>query len=257
MGIRHIFAGLVTAAVMAGAASAATMTVTGVTGTWQSPTPTDVVGLSGVGTSTLSWGLPERSGGPQSAYGFQQLAAGDDIDTDQVFDLGQFTHFNNPILTPARGSTSIATAQLSVTVSVQFEDGVTREITSTFDFAHLETPNQPRTCANGARNGRGVNVNGCADRVQATRNDAQSTTIEVNGVTYELDITGFLFGGQLLEDFWTVERRSNSAVLQAVLRAVDGGEPPPPPAPIPLPAAGWLLLGSMGGLALVRRKRKA
>ena len=34
------------------------------------------------------------------------------------------------------------------------------------------------------------------------------------------------------------------------------GTPPPPPPPIPLPAAGWMLLGGLGGLAALRRKKK-
>jgi len=37
----------------------------------------------------------------------------------------------------------------------------------------------------------------------------------------------------------------------------EGDEPPRPPEYIPLPAAGWLLLGGIGGLVALRRKKAA
>ncbi|MFN3847725.1 MAG: VPLPA-CTERM sorting domain-containing protein, partial [Paracoccaceae bacterium] len=33
--------------------------------------------------------------------------------------------------------------------------------------------------------------------------------------------------------------------------------PPPPPPPVPLPAAGWLMLAGLGGLAAMRRRKRA
>ncbi|MEL7461949.1 MAG: VPLPA-CTERM sorting domain-containing protein [Pseudomonadota bacterium] len=36
----------------------------------------------------------------------------------------------------------------------------------------------------------------------------------------------------------------------------DPNDPNDPPSPVPLPAAGWLLLGTLGGLAAMRRGRK-
>lgn len=39
---------------------------------------------------------------------------------------------------------------------------------------------------------------------------------------------------------------------------VDGAAPPPPqPGAVPLPAAGWMLMAGVGGLAALRRRRKA
>lgn len=39
--------------------------------------------------------------------------------------------------------------------------------------------------------------------------------------------------------------------------AQNGDNPPHPPAPIPLPAAGWLLLAGIGGMAALKRRRKS
>jgi hypothetical protein len=33
--------------------------------------------------------------------------------------------------------------------------------------------------------------------------------------------------------------------------------PPPPPNVVPLPAAGWMLLAGLGGIAAMKRRRKA
>ncbi|MCX7889760.1 MAG: VPLPA-CTERM sorting domain-containing protein [Rhodobacteraceae bacterium] len=236
---------------------AATVSVTGVTGSWFSPTPPDVEGLTGLGTSTMAWGTPASANGAKSAYGFTGNAVGA-VETDIAFDLGVFTHFNNPILTTPAGRSSITSAQLTVSINLDLGDGSgAKQITTVFDFLHWETRNRPvsgNICANGGRYGQGINDRGCADRVTLVRNDSLSTEFEINGVTYELDITGFLFQGDLLSEFWTRERATNSAVLRGILRAVDTGEPPP--APIPLPAAGWLLLAGVGALGLTRRRRR-
>jgi len=238
-------------------ALSASVSVTDVDGTWGGPIPPNVVGLSGVGTSTMSWGRPWTQGGAQSAYGFTGSPVGL-IETDVAFDLGVFTHFNNPIAI-RRANSSIRAAQLSVSIQIDLGDGAgPTQIDTVFDFLHDETRNSPLgpqdplggTCANGP-NGVGVNVNGCADRVRLVRNDALSTEFTIDGVLYALDITGFLFEGSLLTEFWTQEEATNSAVLRGILRTVGT----PPEAPVPLPAAGWLLIAGVGALALTRRRR--
>lgn len=242
-----------------GAALAATVAGDTVTGTWTSVETPDTARLNGVGTSQIRWGVGFR-GGPQSGYGF----AGEDLSgptpLDTVFKIGTFTHSNRPILTLPTGKSSIKGASLTVSIALNIGGSVTRTLTSVFDFEHWETNNNPgpgQACANGAPNRTGLNVGGCADRVIATRNDGQSDSVQIGNLIYELDITGFLFNGQALTEFWTVEGRENSAILQGVVRTRDVGEPPPPPpAPIPLPAAGWLMIAGLGGLAAAARRRR-
>lgn len=248
---------LATALLFTGAAQAASVNIASVSGSWSTVNPPDVVGLNGLGTSRMSWGTPIRRN-QQSGYGF--VGTGPmGLTTDTTFNIGTFTHFNNAIKSTPAGRYSISAATLSLIVDLVLDDGTQRRINSVFDFSHWETVNVPgrgQACADGGRYGVGVNRNGCADRVIATRNEGSSDSFTYGGLLYRLDITGFLRNGQLVSSFWTTEGLANTAVLQAVLRTSPVDTPPPDvPAPVPLPAAGWLLLGALGGLAAFRRRR--
>jgi hypothetical protein len=77
------------------------------------------------------------------------------------------------------------------------------------------------------------------------------TAGSVGTVSQTLTFTGFgrnPFGPDM--DLGTV-----SLLLNA--RAVDLGGGPGDPSVIPLPGAGWLLLGALGGMAVLRRRRSA
>lgn len=227
-------AGFVAALTIAAPAMSASLTIQSIDGDWQNATPD----VTGEGTSQIRWGTPAGYG--QSGYDFD--AAGDmSVEDETSFVLGTFTHLNFPI----RG-----TLLTSVELSVQFMvDGVADAITSVFSFDHWETYNQANTCANGAGQGVGVNSNGCADRVTATSNEGMSEEFTIDGITYVLDVTGFLYDGELMDDFWTSETMTNEAQLLASFRVV-------PPSEVPLPASGLLLLGGVAGLAMARRRRK-
>ena len=166
----------------------------------------------------------------------------------QTFNVGTFTHNNNPIFAP-----SLNTAELTVNSQIVVKQGATElgtfNVVSVFDFAHWETVNNADPCADGGANGSGVNVNGCADRVTFTTNVGQSTGFEVGGVEYILNLTGFLINGSVADEFWTTEAASNPAFLKGAV--VDRTTV------VPIPAAAWLFGSALiGAVGLGRRNKK-
>ena len=235
--IRHLSA---IAAVLCFAApvSAVTLTINGVDGIWSTSKP--VVG--GIGSTELRWGTPARRQLGQSGYNFVASQTPFEVEDGRSFVLGTFTHLNFPIT-----GVLLETADLAVSFAIA---GIAGEIQTTFSFKHFETFNEATTCADGNANGVGANVNGCADNVLATLNEAKSEFFQLDGVTYQLDISGFQYNGRLLESFWTQEDRANSAELIAVFNVIDTV------AEVPLPASGWFLLGGLGAFAMRRKRQK-
>lgn len=213
------------------------LTITAIDGAWQNSNPT----VAGEGTSQIRWGVSAGFG--QSGYDFNAATTDMDVDAGEMFVLGTFDHRNMPVYGPF-----LDKVDLAVSFSIQ---GVSGAISSLFSFEHLETLNAQSNCDNGQRWGVGVNVNGCADRVNATLNLGKSESFEIDGVSYVMDILGFQYDGSLMTDFWTVEKRINSAQLLAMFRVLQGQEEPP--SEVPLPASGLLLLAGVAGLALKRR----
>lgn len=241
--IKTLLAGSAAAILLGGAAHAGTISITSVTGEW-----TNIVGgalTSGVGTNKIRWG--ENTGYGQSGYDFTGIApptlAG--LPPDTVFDLGTFTHHNNPI----SAGTSITAATLKVLFNFVIDSDPMNTISrsSTFVFKHNETDNGANPCADGGTVGIGVNVNGCADNVDPATNPNFSESFTVDGIEYLLDVTGFNIGSS----FWTTEQASNTATIQARFTEKSNV------APIPLPAAGWLLVAAVAGVGAVSRRRKA
>lgn len=240
-------AGASALALAAGAASAATISVTNITSEW-----TNVIGgtavtttAAGVNPAELRWGIPtSKNPGQKSGYDFLGNAPPPfTVGTGSDFELGLFTHLNWEQGT----GTSITGADLKLTFDFDL-DGEARSLTSTFRFAHTETPNGSDPCANGGAHGVGLNEDGCADLVKISTVSGESGTIEVDGVNYMFKIAGFEDdSGNPVSEFWTAEQKDNHATLIARLDV----------APIPLPAAGWLLLGGLGALGVARRRRKA
>jgi len=240
-------------ALAASAASAAVVSIGVVSGDWASVSPDPVYGLNGVGTNEIRWGQPYYSSSdPQSGYQFDGSSGG--VVTEGVsFDLGDFTHFNFAVSSDPPGSdaASITGATLHVAFDLTI-DGNVYSYASDYDFTHWETINTANPCANGGANGSGVNVNGCADRVQILNNEGSSDAVVVNGVKYYFDLTGF--EGLIMENglptFWTVEGQTNVATLYAAMRTE-------PVSDVPLPATALMMLAGLGGLGLVRRKTRA
>ncbi len=237
---------ILAAAVVTGlavASSASALTITSIDGSWENAG----AGVSGEGTNQIRWGDGWK-GGPSSGYDFRSTETEFVAAKETPFVLGTFEHLNFPVT-----GTFLERVDLAVSFTIA---GVADAISSVFSFEHDETYNRRKTtCANGEQNYQGVNSNGCADHVVATLNEGKSETFEIDGVTYILDVLGFHYDGELMSDFWTVEKEVNSAELVAIFRTVDvPPPPPPPPSEVPLPASGLLLLAGIAGLYAKRRK---
>ncbi|MDJ0858039.1 MAG: THxN family PEP-CTERM protein, partial [Dinoroseobacter sp.] len=243
--VKTLMYGLASSAIFAvGAASASTVSIESVSGIWTDAS-SNAAALDGVGTSTIHWGTPSAAGnGSKSEYQFTGNAAGH-VAENSSFKLGTFSHNNNRI-----DGRSIRNAELTVTLGVSINGGDTMYVQSVFDFLHEETsnkrlngvPDTSQTCKYGGANGVGVNAKGCADRVEVTTDVASSDPFIVGGHAYVFTFSGFMHDGETLGFFLTEEEKANEAHLKASWQKVEV---------VPLPAAGWLLIAGLGGLAAV------
>lgn len=246
-------AAVLAATFLAQGAYASTLNITGIAGTWTQTDP-GFPDVTGQNTPEIRWGEPVQQGGSQSGYRFD--AAGvpiNDVEADENFSLGTFTHFNFPIFAP-----SLSSARLSVDIDFDILDAGNnligqRSVTAVFEFDHWETPNNADPCADGGANGVGVNDNGCADRVIATTNAGLSDFFTIGDENFVFDVLGFCrdCGPDPVPftQFWTREDDANRAVLVARWTSEVNV--------IPLPAAGWLLLTGLAGLAAMSRRKRA
>ena len=194
------------------------------------PTFLDLDGLAG--NERVEFGTPfgTVNDGP-SAYVFTGENPGEAPLDSTEFLLGTFTHENFTIRLP-----SITDASLGI--SLDF--GAAGSQNFSFNFAHNETRNGAEPCAIPGTN------QPCPDGVSIP--DAQSTeTITIDGVTYQLMITGFQQNGEIVEEFITEEGQPNSAGLYAKLVEVQQ---------VPVPSTLALFSAALFGLGAARRRMK-
>ena len=210
-------------ATVSGSVDAATFDIGSVTGAWTGvQPPSSSTNVTGIGTSTVRWGIPFASvggAGEQSGYSFTGTAQGGGYEGENEFDLGTFTHLNNTI----NNGTSITGADLALAFTVSV-GGLAKIVSAAVHFDHFETPNtavNTGSCANGGTLGVGVNSNGCADRVRIDNSGAGENNFVIDGINYVLEVTGFSTGGQSVSEFWTREQAANTATLQARIKKVE------------------------------------
>lgn len=224
---------------MPAAADPVTVDINSVTGVWTSAAPPGVA--NGVGTNQISWGFPAN--GSQSSYSFVGVAPPPvmDVPLETLFDLGTFTHNNFPVFAP-----SITGAVLQVTTNLTVHDGftLTLNVVSVFEFTHNETPNAAETCLPGSGSV-------CDDVVIFAINPSESDSFMIDGVSYLIDISGFLVGGNLVNSFMTLEDQSNTATMRGIVAA----RTTPTQVPVP-PSLALVGIGvAVTALARARRRR--
>lgn len=244
-------AAVAVAAIAAPAAAVTTIDFTNIKGEWFDVALVGgpALGFTGNNTANASvrWGTSTGAG--RSGYDFQAIAIPQLTVSppggSAVTKIATFRHVNQPI----NAGTSITSAKLKFTTDVVVDGSYLDTVSFIYSFDHDETPNAAFPCAYGPAGQTGVNINGCADRVQTIFN-TQSEFFTVAGNNYALDVVGFLVGtpGSTVTNFLTTERAVNEAFIlgRVVLYS----------AAVPEPSNWAMLIAGFGLVGAAARRRR-
>jgi hypothetical protein len=200
--------------------------------------------VSGLNTTTLSWGDTPAPNDPQSSLTFTatSFGSGQGPLLNSVFTLGTLTHSNNVI--------DIATGITSAKLSLNLNFGATSTfIAPIYDFNILETPNtviDPLYPLAGCAAWQS-SLTPCDDKISLSSLN-QGKQFTLNGQLYSFNLLGFSNGEGYSSDMITSENVDTTRNLMASITAV--------PTPVPVPSALWLLGSGLLGLAgFAKRKR--
>lgn len=212
------------------------VTVDSISGEWTNVSGGAYVSSNGVQSNPtaaeLRWGEPSNAEDAQSGYDFLSAAPPSfDAFDGLIFSIGTFTHLNNTIVL----NTAIDSAQLDVNIAI---DGYGNTGPYQFLFTHDETNNDCTPLPD------------CANDIVTISSLNPSDTFVVGDQVFLLTILGFsVDGGNTITDiFSSPEGGFNSAQLYAMFVSQ-----------VPLPAALWLFLTGLAGLAgfRLRERRRA
>lgn len=221
---------------------AATLNITGISGKWvNSQVSSHTRGpLTGQGTNQIRWGTAANANTTRSGYLFAKSGPITQVGAGS-FLLGRFTHKNGTIWS---NSVDLRHSDLSLNLSGT-ADGQAFTLSSAFRMFHRETQNGAPVCPAGGRP--------CGDLIGILGLSGAPLVITQGNTVFTIIIDGFVrkLGGKIVNHLITPENRKRSLFLQASVQVTTL----PPPPPVPLPAAGWLLVGAVGALAALRRRR--
>lgn len=231
--------------------AAVPVTLNAVNGTWTDSTGGKNVTVHDQGKE-IRWGEKYVSPSQKSGYRFDaNPAVPFSFDSDDVFNLGTFTHYNQPI----PEDSAISAATLSVSTELKIFGSTITDGPYSFNFTHDET-------LNNAPNGKtclffiffcSTKYNGDVPDTVILDTAILSDEFTVDSYIFSMEILGFydFTTDTIVGEIDTQEGTATSAKIYAKLNVREA------PIQVSEPASVALMGISLLGLALLRRRRDA